>query len=560
MSGLARSSLSVRRLLSVALTKAITIVLAGLSSLPPALAEPVTVSALPDAGGVELPLKDGAVELALQTAYSLSLSRNLDLRVQRYDVAIADDSAAAAFGIFDPAFSLVNRQSRSDSATSTSLAGASVLETKTQDYSLGVTQLLPIGTALSVGATMTRTENNSFFYSVNPSYAAGLSASLVQPLLKGFGTAPTRAGIIVAKNTRQQSSAAFALKVVSTLQLLEHTYWDLIAAREAMQVKEQSRDLARKLRDQTAERIRVGAAAKIDIVQSEAGVAVREQELIAARNVAASREDELKRILGFASPEEWAATIRISETLETTEVHPELNAAIATAMNQRPEIHQQLLAVETLKLSAKVSRNARLPKLDLDAQYGWGGLGGDVKVYDSETGEVIDVLPGGVNDAWRQIRDRDFPHWSVGLTLSVPILNRQARAGARQKQHELERGMAQMDALRQLITTEVRAAVRALEDGAALLQAAKASLHLAERNLEAEQVKFANGLSTSFQVLEIQKALAEAQLNELTARVAYRRSLVAYRVAAGTMLEEAAVKIIDPAAPDLPWNVGGAGH
>ena len=46
---------------------------------------------------------------------------------------------------------------------------------------------------------------------------------------------------------------------------------------------------------------------------------------------------------------------------------------------------------------------------------------------------------------------------------------------------------------------------------AAAVEAAIASQELANRNLEAEQTKFANGLSTNFQVLQIQDDLAAAE-------------------------------------------------
>ena len=85
----------------------------------------------------------------------------------------------------------------------------------------------------------------------------------------------------------------------------------------------------------------------------------------------------------------------------------------------------------------------------------------------------------------------------------------------------------QLAALKQEITRQVRFAVRALEDGAAAIDAAVASRRLAVRNLEAEQTKFNNGLSTNFQVAQIQDALATAQLSEIRARVDYRKALAA---------------------------------
>ena len=108
----------------------------------------------------------------------------------------------------------------------------------------------------------------------------------------------------------------------------------------------------------------------------------------------------------------------------------------------------------------------------------------------------------------------------------------------------------------QQVTVEVRRAVRLLKDSQASIEAAVASRVLAERNLEAEGVKFNSGLSTNFQVLEVQEQLATAQLRELTARLSYRKGLTAYYVALGKLLDHRGVQVADTtreAFGSLPW-------
>ena len=95
----------------------------------------------------------------------------------------------------------------------------------------------------------------------------------------------------------------------------------------------------------------------------------------------------------------------------------------------------------------------------------------------------------------------------------------------------------------QRITLEVRDAVRVLGASAKAILAAVKSRELAERNLDAEQKKYANGMSTAFQVVKIQDDLASAQASELQARVTYRQAEATYRTAVGTMLDWAGVTI-----------------
>jgi outer membrane protein TolC len=151
-----------------------------------------------------------------------------------------------------------------------------------------------------------------------------------------------------------------------------------------------------------------------------------------------------------------------------------------------------------------------------------------------------------------QIGNRDFPNWRLGVQFGIPIGNNAAQGRLAEARFEHERSLAEMAALHQDIIAQVRVAVRALEDGAAAVEAAVASQQLAARNLEAEQTKFDNGLSTNFQVLQIQEDLAAAELALIRSYLDYRKSNIGYRYATGTLLDFLEVGIVDPGQPDIP--------
>ena len=91
--------------------------------------------------------------------------------------------------------------------------------------------------------------------------------------------------------------------------------------------------------------------------------------------------------------------------------------------------------------------------------------------------------------------------------------------------------------------------MRGLEASAKSIAAAVKARELAERNLDAEQKKFANGMSTNYQVLKIQDDLAAAQAAELQARVYYRQAEAVYRTTVGTLLDSIGVAITDEEQP-----------
>ena len=94
----------------------------------------------------------------------------------------------------------------------------------------------------------------------------------------------------------------------------------------------------------------------------------------------------------------------------------------------------------------------------------------------------------------------------------------------------------------QNIRVEIRRAARSVESGTKRVAAARASVTLQRKKLEAEQRKFENGMSTSFNVLEFQEDLATAELSAVRAVLDYAKALVALERAKGVLLESRGLK------------------
>jgi outer membrane protein len=520
----------------------------------PIWSQTIDVSALPAPIPGAPTTTGGILPLDLEDAYQLALARNLDLVVGRYNIAVADSSIHTSTGIFDPNFLFGVNGDFTRSPSATVLEGALVQESRNTRFGLTLDTLLPSSTYLRLDTGMDRGATNSEFFFINPRYAADVSLALRQPLLRDFGSLVTRQGIVVARNVRDRTAETFEIAVVGVLQQVEEAYWNLVASRRAVDVSVQSLELAQRLLGETDERVKVGTSAPIDLVQSETGVATRRQNLIAAGNLAANAEDALKAVLGFDAPEEWLTEIETTEAYEFAPMDIDLRQAIDTALAQRPEIRRKLLELEQLEYDIRLARNRVLPSLDLEASYGWGGIGGDARIDEDDDGTIDVIIPGGPGDAWDQVGNLDFPHWRLGIQFGIPIGNNEAQGLLAERRFEHQRGTIELNALRQQIIREVRVAVRALEDGKALVEASLSARDLSERNLEAEETKFDNGLSTNYQVLEIQEDLAQAQLSLIRAYLDYRKANIGYRVATGTLLDFLDVDIVDPGSPDVPHD------
>lgn len=502
--------------------------------------EPLTVST--KSGGQERGARLGAPEmrLSLREAVTLALQHNVNLEVSRLALAGSWQGFLAATGVFDPAVRLEFNESSTTTRATNQLIGADVNVAKRRQLNLGLTQLLAPGTSLSVSFNNARSETNSQFFFINPAYDSLLGFSIVQPLLRGFGSDVNRTAIEVARRQRDISRLEFEALVIGIVQSVEDAYWNLVYARDNLEVSRTSLALALDLLEQTRTRVRIGTSAPIDIVQSEATVAAREQGIIVAENLVEAAADNLKFLMGFENPADWQSVIVPVDTLEVSVAPADVEEAMRTALAERLEIKQRLLSEDINRLAVVAAHNATRPRLDLVASYGLSGASGTSR--NPQTGQVISQ---GWGNALQQIVDRDFDRWAAGVQFSLPIGNTEAKANLAQRRFALAQARQQLAALRQSIVAEVRTAVRNLEAGAKSIAAAAKARELAERNLDAEQKKFANGMSTNYQVLKIQEDLAAARASELQSLVLYKKSLVALKVATGTLLSSAGVELTD---------------
>ena len=109
-----------------------------------------------------------------------------------------------------------------------------------------------------------------------------------------------------------------------------------------------------------------------------------------------------------------------------------------------------------------------------------------------------------------------------------------------------------MHGLEVQVVTEVTDAAITARNAFDEIDAARQARDLAEQKLDAEQKKFAVGLSTNSLVVQAQKDLADARNAMLRAQITYQKALVSFDRAQQTTLQSAGVTVITPAGLQLP--------
>ena len=188
----------------------------------PGSAGSVVRSGIPEStDSPKLKVVNGAIELSLDEAITIALERNLALNVERYVQESTRFGIQQSRGIFDLGARVSLSQSEETNPRTSNLDGAQVQTFERQGWNMGLSQLLKSGGTASINWNNSRSESNSLFATVNPSFRSDLDFSLVQPLLKGRGKQVTERGIIRAQNNLNISRENFEARVTSTIQQVD---------------------------------------------------------------------------------------------------------------------------------------------------------------------------------------------------------------------------------------------------------------------------------------------------------------------------------------------------
>jgi outer membrane protein TolC len=140
----------------------------------------------------------------------------------------------------------------------------------------------------------------------------------------------------------------------------------------------------------------------------------------------------------------------------------------------------------------------------------------------------------------------NYPTWGIAVTVNYPVGQSAARADAARAKLQIGQVETELHRIEVGVVTDVTNAAVNVRNNVDNVQTAITARELAEQQLDAEQKRFAAGISTNFQVVQAQKDLTDARNAELQAQVSYRKSLVEFDRVQQTTLQAAGVTLVSP--------------
>ena len=484
--------------------------------------------------------------LTLDQALAMALQKNEGLVIEREAAAAARAAVGAAEGAYDPVLAVDGGWRRSIEPVNSSFSGAPVGGFAPRNESAGgdasLQQLLPSGGLLALRTSATRTTTDGIFAPLTPAYGAQVGVELRQPLLRDLSTDQARFNVRAATADRLGAGASLRRVTLETVAATERAYWRLVAARLAIDVRQEAVKLAEDQLEETRTRAERGAVPHTELAQPQAELERRRGDLLETREAEARAENQLKSlILDAADDSLWLAPlVPLADTavsVTAVDVAAELDRALAA----RPELDMAQAAVIRRRAESSYAHNGVLPSLDAVVSYDRYGLAGTSN--SAAAAGFPSSFDGDLGTSFHAIGDGSFDATRVALTLSLPIVNRGARGNAAVADHQQRQAEADAARVRKLIRTEVLDAAAALETAGQRIEAARSGRAAAETQLAAERDRYTTGLSTNFLVLTRQNDLSRARLDEISAITDYRTARTEMARAAGSLLEERGIHV-----------------
>ena len=236
-----------------------------------------------------------------------------------------------------------------------------------------------------------------------------------------------------------------------------------------------------------------GVSASIDVTRARTQLADAAGRLVVAANQLDRAKIDLARALGIDPNTSITLADSLSAQLGAADVPADRGTAVTQAVATRPDLLAEQARGRAARQAASAISAERLPRLDIEADYGFSGL----------------RVPDAVGT--RQ----------VAVEVTLPILDGFRREGRRAEQEAVVRESdVRVHDLRQQVSADVDGALLDLRSAGAQQQIAVERLQLAAQEVSEARQRFRAGVAGNIEVINAQSSLLRARDADIDARFA----------------------------------------
>jgi outer membrane protein TolC len=281
---------------------------------------------------------------------------------------------------------------------------------------------------------------------------------------------------------------------VEIKELVINSYGNVLLAEESISILERNKIILEKTLSDTKETFKNGLIEEENVEQLQITLSTVNSNLSNTKRLLVIANNMLKITLG----------IDINDTLKLTDKLDNLtitNLGMAFSQNEfnvENNVNYQMASnfEEQRQLEYKLQKTKALPTLSANVNFGYNAFGNQFEFFTS-------------NQRW-------LNYSNLGVSLNVPIFSSFARSSrTQQAKIALDQAKTQLGETEQKLKLQYANAKSEFDFSIEEYATAKTNLNLAERIEKKQQIKFTEGLSSSFDFSEAQRQLYAAQQNYL---------------------------------------------
>jgi outer membrane protein len=416
------------------------------------------------------PCADGTLVLTLESAINIALSAQRRLGAAEGNVAQSEINVELAESDFDIKYTPkgdlgYSGGGREGRAGSTYGTGIEIFKKFTH------------GSSLSFFPSYTKTTDR---------HQTNLRATYTQPLLRGFGKEYTLAPLRQAQYSNRSALRNYYLAQVRLILQTIQGLYDVVRQESYAALEKESVGRIKKFCASTKMKEKIGLCDALDVYRAEIELKRAEDSLNQALDRLQDAKDSLRDTLALPLDRE----IKVDVPMEYQIMAISLEAAIATALEQRIEIDQvddQLDEARRLQYMAKSNLK---PELNV----------------------VVDYTSSGWDEAftgaWTGKRDAK---WGVGLQTSTDVGHVRERANYDQSMLNTAEAKRNAEQIRDNVILDVKRAMRALTRSHEKIMMQEEQIENSTKEFHLARVKFEHGLANNFDLIQAEKNLQSSK-------------------------------------------------
>lgn len=297
----------------------------------------------------------------------------------------------------------------------------------------------------------------------------------------------------------EQARLDSATTANSVLEQIAQLYVQILYSNEAISVTKESLKTSQTNEQRGKTMVEVGKMSRADLAQLTAQRAQDEYAIVEAESNLRNYKRQLKELLQITNDEEFDVAVPSTTDNMALEDVPALNDVYTASLEQRPEIKNAKLGIESSELGIKVAKAGRMPTVSLNAG------------VTTSTSSMSD-------NTWGTQMKNNFS-LGGGVTVSIPLFdNRQTKTAVNKAKLQKQSYLLDLQDKQTTLYSTIENYWLQAVTNQNKFKAARISTESAQASYELLSEQFKQGLKNTVELMTGKTNLLQAQQNELQSK------------------------------------------